>query len=155
MGIGGALGLSNFDDYDGGDPTGGPTFRVGIRPVRSFAVEAQADYFVKFEEGNARPILATANGRWMIPQGWLIPRSINEEGRWQPFLLGGAGWMQGRQTENGKFDKLDSAVFRAGLGIEYYPTLDVAWRIDAQYMIPVGDASDLQFAALLITLQLY
>jgi hypothetical protein len=155
VGFGGALGISNFDDYDSGDITGGPTLRVGNRPYRSFAWEVEADYFVNFEDGNARPLLATANARWMIPHRWVIPESVDANGRWQPFLLGGAGWIQARQTENGEFDKLDSAVFRLGAGIELYSSLDTAWRLDAQYMIPVGDASDLQFAAVLVTVQLY
>jgi len=155
VGVGGALGVSNFDDYDAGDVTGGVTFRVGKKPIPSFAWEIESDYFVKFEDGNARPLLATANARWMIPPRWIFPAGIDEAGRWQPFLLGGAGWMQARSSQDGNFEQLDSAVFRAGLGVELYTEIDMAWRLDAQYMIPVGDGDEFQFAALLITLQIY
>jgi len=148
MGFGGALGLSNFDDYDAGDPSGGVTIRYGGRPYKSFAWEVAADYFFKFEDGNARPLLATANARWMIPA------IFGAYDNWQPFLLVGGGWMQARYSKNGNFERLDSGVFRLGTGVEVYQSIDTAWRLDAQYMIPVGDASDFQFAAILITIQL-
>ncbi len=151
MGFGGGLGLSNFDDedYDAGDPSGGVTMRVGGRPFKSFAWELASDYFIKFEDGNARPLLATANARWMIPA------TFGAQGNWQPFLLAGGGWMQARSTRNGKFEALDSGVVRLGTGVEMFQSIDTAWRLDAQYMIPVGDADDFQFAAILVTIQLF
>lgn len=151
LGVGGALGLSNFDDedYDPGSPSGGVTLRYGYRPYEPFALEVAADYFFKFEDGNARPLLATANARWMIPA------TFGANGRWQPFLLAGGGWMQARHSRNGNFKTLDSGVVRVGAGVELYQSIDTAWRLDAQYMIPVGDAHEFQFAAILITLQLF
>jgi hypothetical protein len=149
VGFGGALGLSNFDDYDAGDPTGGVTLRYGGRPYKSFAWEVASEYFIKFGDGNARPLLATANGRWMIPA------TFGAHGNWQPFLLAGGGWMQARHSKNGNFERLDSGVIRLGTGVEMYQSIDTAWRLDAQYMIPIGDASDFQFAAILITIQLF
>lgn len=151
LGFGGAIGLSNFDeeDYDSGAPSGGVTLRYGGRPYKSFSWELATDYFIKFEEGNARPLLATANARWMIPA------LFGAQGRWQPFLLAGGGWMQARYSKKGNFEALDSGVFRLGAGVEMYQSIETAWRLDAQYMIPVGDAHEFQFAALLITIQLY
>ncbi|MBW2495978.1 MAG: hypothetical protein JRF61_01785 [Deltaproteobacteria bacterium] len=146
VGFGGALGLSNFDEYDAGDPSGGVTLRVGGRPFEPFAWEVEGDYFIKFAEGEVSPLLVTANVRWM-------PR--NPAKQWQPFLLAGSGWMQARQDEDGKFDALDSGVFRLGAGVEMIRSLDLAVRLDAQYLLPVGDANEFQFAALLLTIQIY
>lgn len=151
LGFGGAIGLSNFDeeDYDAGRPSGGVTFRYGGRPHKNFSWELETDYFIKFEEGNVRPLLVTANARWMIPT------LFGEQGRIHPFLLAGGGWMQARYSQNGSFQPLDSGVFRLGAGVEIYQSISTAWRLDAQYMIPVGDAHEFQFAALLVTIQLF
>ena len=85
----------------------------------------------------------------------MAPSIFEEPGQWRPFLREGAGWMQARQSIAGQIGELDSAVFRLGAGIEFSQSIETAWRMDTQYMVPEGEADDFQLAALLITMEIF
>ena len=137
--IGGGFGLG-FEQYKGA--LAGPDYQVGIgfdifggyRFGRYIAVEAQFEYIDRVDTEIDDPGVKTLLQTFTVQAKPYLPF-----GRWQPFLLGGIGVTKITTQVNKNKNKINdnSLSFRAGGGLEYYATENIAATVSASYVIPV------------------
>jgi hypothetical protein len=122
--------------------------RLGSRSSAHFAAEIEVEYFDKFafeftgiEVIRNRIFTATAN---------LKPYFL--AGRVQPFLVIGGGVTAYKKEDSlggGFLSENDAgAALKAGAGVDIYLTNNTAIVFDGTYVLPVGDAEDLDYLSL-------
>lgn len=145
VGVGGSYMVSGFQDgaasADFGD-TLGFNVRGGYRLNEYWAFEGIYEYGDDFgahqvvPSGDIQTNSFTANAKLIVPLG-----------RFQPYLMGGAGLINAnadKALRNTNWD-VDGTNFagRFGGGVDLYATENVALYLDAAYTIPIHEVSDL------------
>jgi len=122
--------------------------RAGGRSFRRLAGEVQIEYLPAFE-ATAAGLVTAAEYRMLTVTGNL--KLFVTTGRFQPYLLLGGG---------GAFASLESAflpgldvsadgfALRGGGGVEASLTEHIALVVDASYVYPTGDATDLDYVSI-------
>ncbi|HYC01054.1 MAG TPA: outer membrane beta-barrel protein [Candidatus Limnocylindrales bacterium] len=146
IGVGGTFAIENFGDLtSGGDFENGWgfNFRLGRRMHKFAALELEVEKFAGFD-GNA----AEVDG-WMIGlngRGYFLP------GRFQPYVLLGAGYADYEFTDNTlpnpPHETHDGFGMRFGGGIDVYATQTVVVTTDIAYILGVGDINEFDVIAL-------
>ncbi len=169
VGVGGSYAVESFEDDAESDfqKVLGPDVnlsvdnsfgfngRVGYRCHRYFSAEVEVEWldgfsadltepgFVQLAKVGSEPIVITANVK-----GYFLT------GRYQPFLLAGAGVMTAdvklRDTVGLGFTGLESKsenefAMRFGGGIDLYATKHVVVSLEADYVLPVGNLDTLDY----------
>ena len=129
--------------------------RAGYRCHRWFSAEVEVEWLNGFEadlsvasfsntEIDVEPLVVTANVK-----GYFLT------GRYQPFLLVGAGGMTAEAKVKSTVPLLLSATERAngfamrfGGGIDLYATKHVVVSVGADYVLPFGDLKDLDYISI-------
>ncbi len=117
--------------------------RGGYRFHPHFSGEVQFEWLAPrdIERGGSNvaeldTVTATANAK-----GYLL------SGRLQPYLLTGIGLMHSNLDAKPSFDFLsetsDDFLARFGGGVEFYINPETVLTLESNYMLPTGDASDL------------
>jgi opacity protein-like surface antigen len=139
------------------DDTAGFNGRVGYRCHERFSSEIQFEWLEGFDaQGSAtgfgeiatidfEPIVVTTNTKVHILTG-----------RYQPFLLAGAGAMTADAKLNDKIGGLglssnqgeNAFTMRFGGGIDLYATKNAVVTLEASYVLPVGDLDSLDYVAI-------
>ena len=140
------------------DDSAGFNGRVGYRCNRRFAAEVQTEWIDGFDGDLTQPrvdplanvefdpIVVTANVK-----GYLLT------GRYQPFLLVGAGAMTAdvniRNPVGLAFTGIDSEsenafAMRFGGGIDLYATENVVVNLEVDYVYPFGNLDDLRYVTI-------
>lgn len=175
VGLGGSYGIELFEDETESDfqDAFGPALtlsvddsfgingRAGYRCHRRFSAEAEVEWLDgfesdlslaglgKFARGQIEPVVVTANAK-----GYLLT------GRFQPFLLVGAGGATARVKlrDTLGLGLSDSAretdfVVRGGGGIDFYATKRVVLTADADYVRAFGNLEDFYYVSVGVGLQ--
>jgi opacity protein-like surface antigen len=132
--------------------------RVGYRCHPRFSAEVEVEWLHGFDADleqpgvvqlarvEVDPLVVTANAK-----GYLLT------GRYQPFLLVGAGAMSGdlkvRDPVGLSFTGIDSQsenvfAMRFGGGIDLYATKNIVVSLEADYVLPFGKLEDLNYVTL-------
>jgi len=146
LGAGGSFIIESFDDLGiGGDFENGWgfNFRIGRRMHKYAALELEVEKFAGFD-GNA----AEVDG-WMIGlngRGYFLP------GRFQPYVLAGAGYADFELTDESlpspPASTHDGFAMRFGAGIDIYATQTFVVTTDIAYVLGVADVSEFDLITL-------
>lgn len=151
IGVGGNYAINNFD---GLNPLNGPTtdsvdnssgyfVRAGYRVHANVAVEARFEHFLGFETdpgpGHLEGYAVTANVKGFILTG-----------RYQPYVLFGMGYLDLNSPGNDQGDAIagDDFAMRFGGGLDGYVTENISMGPEVAYVLPTGDASDLDMVTI-------
>ena len=142
VGVGGGYAIEDFDDGNA-DNGGYVNARVGYRFLDFLAVEGMGEYMPHFN-GESGQYLSADTSIW---SGWLNAKvypTARLTGFVQPYLLSGMGGMWG-DTKGGFPSHVNDNGFagRFGAGIDFFLTEHVFLTTDAAYLLPIGDASEL------------
>jgi opacity protein-like surface antigen len=144
IGGGGNFALSNFGGLgtpfatDSVDNSTGFHARAGYRVHPNVAIEARYERYLGFETdpgpGHLEGYSITANVK-----GFLLT------GRWQPYALFGMGYLDLNSPGVDQGDNIagDDFAMRFGLGMDACITEHIAIGPEVAYVLPIGDASDL------------
>ena len=130
--------------------------RVGYRCHRRFSAEVEVEWLDRFKADvsasgsdkiatvDLEPVVVTANIK-----GYLLT------GRYQPFLLVGAGLMTAeaklRDTAGmglSASERDTDFAARFGGGIDLYATKHVVLSVEAEFVLPTGDVKDLDYISI-------
>jgi opacity protein-like surface antigen len=120
--------------------------RVGYRLSPHLAFEVHSEWLAGFEassaSGNVEFQVLTITGDFKF-----YPLT----GRWQPFVVAGAGGLIADVTEQSGLglsgDNNDFAA-RFGIGLDCYVTRNIALGLDASYVLPVEDVNEFDYFSL-------
>jgi len=107
--------------------------RAGLRFAKYAAIELQGEGFWGFSDNNG--MIFTAN-----------LKVYGLTGRIQPFAIGGAGVMT-YYPRDSSLSAQTGGGFRAGLGVDFNITRNIAVEVLAEYVLGQGKAQNLQYAA--------
>jgi len=144
VGVGGGFAI---EDFDGGNADNGSyvNARVGYRFLDFLAVEGMGEYMPHFNGKSGRYLSADTS----IWSGWFNTK-LYPTARWtgfiQPYLLAGVGGMWG-DTKGGvlALNQINDngLAGRFGTGIDFFLTEHLFLTTDAAYLLPTGDAHEL------------
>jgi opacity protein-like surface antigen len=149
LGLGGNFAIEFFDGSMNVDNSSGYHVRAGYRVHPNVALEARYERYMGFETdpnpGHFEGWSATGNVKGFILTG-----------RYQPYLLFGMGYFDlnypGRNRA-GDASPGDDFAMRFGAGLEGNITEHIAIGPEIAYVLPVGDASDLDMLTISLGLQ--
>jgi len=155
VGAGFSYGVQNFDrdEATNVDDAYGGIFWMGYRLADLWSLETQVEYLKGFdltfagEDGDGQYITATVNAKF-FPLATLVPNRV------EPFVFVGlgAGWIQ--VSVGGRSDIEEVAFLtRAGGGIDFYITPEVAIQASASFVQPTQDLSNYSYTSTMIGLQ--
>lgn len=131
------------------DNAWGMNGRLGWRFHERVAVETQFDWLSTIEIDGQR-----ASGVEEKTEIGLITLTGNAKGylltgRFQPYVVAGAGWSRARiDPEGGSKQRDDGFAWRAGAGFDlYFGSRDIAFTVESSYVGPTGDVEDLDYVA--------
>ncbi len=156
LGVGGNFAINNFGSVasapgftrDSVDNSGGFHVRGGYRVHPNVAVELRYEHFLGFE---------TDPGPGRL-EGWMLTGNVKgyfTTGRYQPYAVFGMGYLDLNSPGVDQGDAIagDDFAMRFGLGLDANITENVAMGPEVAYVLPVGDASDLDMITLALGLQ--
>lgn len=164
IGVGGNFAFNNFDGLDsdatsspGGVPivprdsidnSGGFHVRGGYRVHPNVAVELRYERYTRFETDPGPGHLS----------GWALSGNVKgffTTGRVQPYAVFGMGYLDMNSPGVDQADEIagDDFAMRFGLGMDANITENIAMGPEVAYVLPVGDASDLDLITLGLGLQ--
>jgi opacity protein-like surface antigen len=126
------------------DAAFGVNGRIGYRLHPRVAVEGEFEWIDGFDftvENNKKKVRGDT---WFASgnvKGYVMT------GRFQPFVLVGAGFYHAKYDVLGSRVSGGDAALRAGLGFDAYLTEHVAIAFDAQYVLPFGEVDDLDYTS--------
>ncbi len=136
IGLSGVTAVATSKDLD---PSMGVHLRFGGRMHPHLALEVFGEWHDRFDDENGH-FTAWATGMNL--------RTYALTGRIQPFLVTGGALIQTREMGDGSARADLGFAPRAGLGLDYYLTRDLAISVDATYVIPVGEPAGLDFISI-------
>jgi len=120
--------------------------RVGYRLNPHLAFEVHSEWLAGFEassgSGQADFEVLTITGDF---------RFYPLTGRWQPFVVAGAGGLIAdvtRESGLGLSGDENDFVARVGVGLDYYVTRHIALGLDATYVLPAEDVKEFDYFSL-------
>jgi opacity protein-like surface antigen len=144
IGAGGGFAIEDFDKGNA-DNGAAVNLRVGYRFLDFLAVEGMGEYEPHFN-GKSGIYNSADVSTWAGYLNGKVYPVARWTGWFQPYLLAGAGYMWGdvkggaapfgHQNENG-------FVGRFGTGIDFFLTEHFFVTVDGAYLLPTGDASEL------------
>ncbi|MFN2378113.1 MAG: outer membrane beta-barrel protein [Candidatus Binatia bacterium] len=155
IGAGGNYAFNNFDGLnstpggpaivatDSVDNSAGYFVRAGYRVHANVAVEARFEHYLGFETdpgpGHLEGYSIMANVK-----GFLLT------GRYQPYVLFGMGYLDLNSPGVDQGDEIagDDFAMRFGGGLDAYITENLSMGPELAYLLPTGDASDLDMLTL-------
>lgn len=159
VGINGTYALENFDLGSDVSASGSPGVSVyaGYRLHANFALQGDVDYYKAFDVDLSGSKVGNVDAfSWMVnAKGFIL------EGRVQPYGVVGIGGLYTNQIDGvycistpahshcdaGNVSRV-SAIFRPGLGVDFYLTPEIVLNLQGAYTIPTGSQSDYQFGLL-------
>jgi hypothetical protein len=75
---------------------------------------------------------------------------LSGTGRFQPYVIGGAGWARARTNVPGPGanERDDGFVYRFGAGFDLYGKPDIGINVEASYAITEGGVEDLDYVSI-------
>jgi len=132
---------------DQAEPSWGVAANAGYRLLSHLGTDVQGEWHSNFDRHGGGHYTAWAVTG--IARGYLLT------GRIQPYALLGAGVIQTRKLGQGSTTTQTGFAPRAGMGVSYFVTRDLALTLDAAYVVPVGDPKALDFVSINWGLQWY
>ncbi len=157
LGIGGTVAVENFRNAGplSVDDSAGFNLRAGVRVRPHLALEFHFEWIEGFDVGGLEAIGFPAGSSAEIET---FVYSANAKlflltGRVQPFALAGTAVMETDTKTRvpglgSRTTSEDAFALRLGGGIDAYLTRNVLLSLDATYVIPTGDADDLDYLSL-------
>jgi opacity protein-like surface antigen len=160
IGVGGVFAMELFDGGMNVDNSNGFHVRAGYRVHPHIAVEARYEHYLNFETdpGTGTGIGAPNNGLGHF-EGWSITGNVKGfilTGRWQPYVLFGMGYLDINYpgpNRGGDARPGDDFAMRFGVGMDAHLTEHISIGPEVAYVLPVGDAEDLDFLTIGLGLQ--
>jgi hypothetical protein len=115
---------------------------AGYRCNARFGYELQAEPIRAFDDD------------WSTPDSLLITSHVKGHlltGRYQPYLLFGAGTMSAKLTDAGREDGFTT---RFGGGLDYYATKHVVLSAGVDYVVPFFDVREMHYLSIGLGLEL-
>jgi opacity protein-like surface antigen len=149
IGAGGVYAMELFDGGMNVDNSNGFHVRAGYRVHPNVAVEARYEHYLNFETD-------PFPGHF---EGWSITGNVKGyilTGRWQPYVLFGMGYLDMSYpgaNRPGDAHPGDDFAMRFGVGMDAHLTEHISIGPEIAYVLPVGDAEDLDFLTIGLGLQ--
>jgi hypothetical protein len=149
IGIGGVYAIELFDGGMNVDNSNGFHVRAGYRVHPHIAVEARYEHYFNFETD---PL----PGHF---EGWSVTGNVKGfilTGRWQPYVLFGMGYLDINYPGPNRVGDArpgDDFAMRFGVGMDAHITEHISIGPEIAYVLPVGDAEDLDFLTIALGLQ--
>ena len=123
----------------------GLQFRLGARAIDWLAYEVQFEWLTNVDfdsdQGHADPEIFTTTLNAKIFAFHALLNDVNQ-GRIQPYLLGGIGAMAATNTD---ISTPVSFAGRAGMGIDYFLRNDFSINLDGAYVWPIQNLEGLEY----------
>jgi hypothetical protein len=149
IGLGGVYAIELFDGGMNVDNSNGFHVRAGYRVHPHVAVEARYEHYLGFETD-------PFPGHF---EGWSLTGNVKGfilTGRWQPYLLFGMGYLDINYpgaNRAGDARPGDDFAMRFGMGFDAHLSDLISIGPEIAYVLPVGDAEDLDFLTVGLGLQ--
>jgi opacity protein-like surface antigen len=149
IGAGSVYAIELFDGGMNVDNSNGFHVRAGYRVHPHVALEARYENYLNFETD-------PGTGHF---EGWSITGNVKGfllTGRWQPYLLFGMGYLDINYpgaNRAGDARPGDDFAMRFGVGMDAHLTEHISIGPEVAYVLPVGDAEDLDFLTIGLGLQ--
>ena len=149
IGLGGVYAIELFDGGMNVDNSNGFHVRAGYRVHPHVAVEARYEHYLNFETD---PL----PGHF---EGWSVTANVKGfilTGRWQPYVLFGMGYLDINYPGPNRVGDArpgDDFAMRFGMGMDAHLTEHISIGPEIAYVLPVGDAEDLDFLTIGLGLQ--
>jgi opacity protein-like surface antigen len=157
VGVAGSYAIETFeDDAESVDNSLGFNGRVGYRCHRRFSAEIEVEWLDQFKAD----VSAAGVGKIATIDLELVVVTANTKGylltgRYQPFLLVGAGFMTAEAKVRDTADlglsaseKETDFAMRFGGGIDLYATKHVVVSVEADYVLPFGSLDDVDYISI-------
>lgn len=166
IGLGGVYAIELFDGGMNVDNSNGFHVRAGYRVHPHIAVEARYEHYLGFEtdpgDGPGSDPTDFGPGHF---EGWSLTANVKGfilTGRWQPYLLFGMGYLDINYPgvnrvpngfNGGDARPGDDFAMRFGVGFDAHLSDLISIGPEIAYVLPVGDAEDLDFLTVGLGLQ--